>query len=134
MRPEMKEVLGLYPLATKEAIIWFTKIMFKSLEDENVPDEMKDYVEQRGVTEEQLASLLEINSRVLLDFFDDNEVYVEIFVSIKDKAMFRYAINNEEYGTFIYHTRKQAEAVAIMMSFEILNTKLETSNETDNKG
>lgn len=134
MKPDMREVLDVYPTAADAAIVWFTKRMFTSLKkDDDVPDEVKEYVEQRGVTKEQLGVLLNLNPRMLFDFFDENEVFIEISLSLRKPTTFGYLINRNKYGGFIYVTRKDAEAIAVLKSFDILNAKLE-SNETDNEG
>jgi hypothetical protein len=132
MWPDMKEVLETYPTAADAAVIWFTKKMFSSFEDEKVPDEIKDYMEGRGVTKEQLAILIDLNPRMLFDFFDENEIFIEISLSLRKPTTFGYLINRNKYGGFIYETRKHAEAMAALKSFEILNNKLE-DNEGNNE-
>ena len=132
MALDMREVLDVYPTAADAAIVWFTKQMFASMSDENVPMEMKNYMVERGITKDQLGTLLDLNPRMLFDFFDENEIFIEISLSLKKPTAFGYLINRNKYGGFIYETRREAESIAVLKSFEILNNKLE-DNEKNNE-
>ena len=125
------EILQTYPLATDVIVKWFTKKMYQSFEDESVPGEIKEFMETRGISEENLAKLIEQNPRMLFDVFDENNIIIEITSSNRKPVNFGYLINREKYGGLIYESRRKAEAVSVTQSFRLLNEKLE-KNETDN--
>jgi len=119
------EILQTYPLATDVIIKWFTKKMYQSFEDESVPGEIKEFMETRGISEENLATLIEQNPRMLLDVFDTNEIIIEIYTSDKVPVKFGYMINKEHYGKAIYINRRSAEDVATLKAISELNEKLD---------
>ena len=114
------ELLENHPETSLVVREWFLKQMYKSFEDENVPEEMKDYMKQRGVTEEQLATYIDINPRMLLDVLDSLEVYIE---TIREDRKFFTIVNGakSEYG---YDDRKEVEKMAIAHAFTILEERL----------
>lgn len=119
------EILQTYPLATDVIIKWFTKKMYQSFEDKSVPGEIKEFMETRGISEENLATLIEQNPRMLLDVFDTNEIIIEIYTSDKVPVKFGYMINKEHYGKAIYINRRSAEDVATLKAISELNEKLD---------
>jgi len=64
------ELLENHPLASKVVSEWFLKEMRKSFKDPEVPEEMKQAMEARGVSNEHLATFLDINPRMLFDVLD----------------------------------------------------------------
>jgi hypothetical protein len=136
MAVDTLELLESYPDITESMITWFTKKMFRSFEDESVPENIKDYMKLRGVTKEQLSTLIDINPRMLLDFFDENKVYIEIQLSMDNPPNFGYMVNRNKYDEFLYNSRYSAEMQATSTAFEILNNELnkkkdESSNNKD---
>jgi len=129
------ELLEKHPLTTEVVRTWFFDGMIKSFEDQNVPEEFKEIMKQEGVTNERLATLIDVNPRVLFDVFDENGLYIHIvpFSSEKEKMIFLIGIDTletlDDTPSTQYSTRKEAECVAIEKAFEILENELSPKEE-----
>lgn len=121
------ELLQKYPLTNNVIKDWFMKSMIESFKDESVPEEFKQYMLEQGIEEEKIGTLIDVNPRMLLDVFDDNDIIISISYSSK----FMIAINGFDHGER-YKTRKEAELVAIDAAFEILENKLSPKIEENN--
>jgi hypothetical protein len=115
------ELLEQYPLTAKVIREWFLERMIESLQDENVPDEFKNYMRDQGVHNDKVGVMIDANPRMLLDVFDENEIVIEN--SLYPDGTFTIKIGNEA-TTQSWKTRKEAETFAIEAAFEILETKL----------
>ena len=115
------ELLEQYPLTAKVIREWFLEKMIESLQDENVPDEFKNYMRDQGVENDKVGVMIDANPRMLLDVFDENEIVIEN--SLYPDGTFTIKIGNEA-TTQSWKTRKEAETFAIEAAFEILETKL----------
>jgi len=126
-----KELLEKNPLTTEVIRTWFFNEMVKSLSDETVPEEFKEMMKQEGVTNERLATLIDIQPRTLFDVFDENDIIIYFMIfSSPEGVRFSAAIHighNEEVPNPIgkqYNTRKEAELVAVEAAFELLEERL----------
>jgi hypothetical protein len=129
----MKGILLLekYPASAEIVRAWFMERMIESFKDENVPDEFKDFMREQGIDNDKLGTMIDVNPRMLLDVFDENDIFISI--NITDRK-FTYRIDNVINPTE-YSTRKECELISITRAFEILENKLtpkELSDETDN--
>ena len=125
------DLLEKYPVSTEIIRAWFMERMIESLQDENVPDEFKDFMREQGVQNDKLGTMIDASPRMLLDVFDENEIFISI--NITDRK-FTYRIDNLVNSTE-YSTRKECELISITRAFEILENKLtpkELIDETDN--
>jgi hypothetical protein len=125
------DLLEKYPASTEIIRAWFMERMIESLQDENVPDEFKDFMREQGVQNDKLGTMIDANPRMLFDVFDENEVFISI--NVVDRK-FTYRIDNLVNPTE-YSTRKECELISITRAFEILENKLtpkELIDETDN--
>ena len=116
------ELLEKYPLAANVIKEWFLKSMIESFKDESVPEEFKNFMIEQGIEEEKVGTLIDINPRMLLDVFDENEIFIGTHVTQKDA--FHCTINNLLSPGGTHYTRKEAELFAIEAAFEILENKL----------
>lgn len=115
------ELLEKYPLTAKVVREWFLERMIESLNDENVPDEFKDYMREQGVENDKLSKMIDVNPRMLLDVFDENDIIIETL--LYHHGEFTIIIGKQ--GTDkSWKTRKEAEMFAIEAAFEMLETKL----------
>jgi hypothetical protein len=104
--------------------------MLSSLKDESLPADFKDMVREKGIDDDYLATILDESPKALFEFFDGQNIYVEICVepqASKD-PVFKYTIYNT-LGSIMndadsYNNRKGAETFAIWNAFQILNEKL----------
>lgn len=123
------ELLQKYPLTNNVIKDWFMKSMIESFKDESVPEEFKQYMLEQGIEEEKVGTLIDVNPRMLLDVFDDNDIVIEN--SLYPDGTFTIKIGNQA-TTNSWKTRKEAELFAIEAAFEILENKLSPKIEENN--
>jgi hypothetical protein len=115
------ELLEKHPHTAEVVKAWFVEQMIESLKDETVPDEFKDFMRQQGVEYDKLAVMIDANPRMLFDVFDENDLFIEIFMY--PDVTFTCKIGDQA-TTNSWKTRKEAEMFAIEAAFEILENKL----------
>jgi len=131
------ELLEKHPLATEVVRTWFFDQMVASFDDESVPEEFKEMMKQEGVTNERLATLIDVQPRTLFDVFDDNNIRIHIVVGSDlsaDNYSFHIASDvkktDASQGASVngltndFKTRKETEIKAIIYAFELLEIKL----------
>jgi hypothetical protein len=120
------ELLQKHPLTSNVIKEWFLKSMLESFKDETVPEEFKQFMLEQGVEEDKVGTLIDVNPRMLLDVFDDNEVFIFIhYMDVKDNVEFFYSFRNIDTNPVkSFKTRKEAELYAIEKAFEILENQL----------
>ena len=97
------ELLEKHALSAEIVRAWFMERMIESFKDENVPDEFKDFMREQGIDNDKLGTMIDVNPRMLLDVFDDNDIFISI--NITDRK-FTYRIDNVINPTE-YLTRKE---------------------------
>jgi hypothetical protein len=107
---------------------WFLEQMIESLNDQSVPDEFKDFMRDQGIDNIKLSIMIDSNPRMLFDVFDENDLFIEIFMY--PDVTFTCKIGNEA-TTNSWKTRKEAEMFAIEAAFEILENKLKPVTEDE---
>lgn len=116
------ELLEKYPLTTEVVRDWFiTKMMESVNEDSDVPEDFKKFMIDQGVPNDRLCVFIDANPRSLFDVFDENDLFIEIFMY--PDVTFTCKIGNEA-TTNSWKTRKEAEMFAIEAAFEMLENKL----------
>jgi len=115
------ELLEKHPRSGEVIRAWFLKQMFESFNDEDVPNEFKDFMREQGVENDKVGKMIDINPRMLLDVFDDNDIVIE--TSLYPNGEFTIKIGNQA-TTNSWKTRKEAELFAIDAAFDILENKL----------
>jgi len=116
----MKELVKLYPEAAEAMRRYFLERMLESLNDESLPENFKEYAREKGVSMDNIIGMLEGNPRATFDFFDDNELYIQITGDNLSGWYWEVEANNDNKCS----TRKQAEAEAVEESFRILNERI----------
>jgi hypothetical protein len=122
------ELLEKHTLTAKIIRDWFLKKMMESFKDETVPEEFKQYMIDQGVENEKVATLIDVNPRMLLDVFDENNIVIETL--LYPNGEFTIKIGNQA-TTNSWKTRKEAELFAIEAAFEILEKQLTPKENTD---
>lgn len=122
----MKEIFEKYPKAAEKAVEYYTEVFKKSIEESDVDKEYKDYARQAvNINDEYVSKMIEINPRGAFDFFDDNNIYINITAFYNGLFLYHTVGEITEVGsTETSNTRKEAEKLAIERAFEILNNKL----------
>jgi hypothetical protein len=109
-----------YKIALEVVRDWFIGKMEESFNNQEVPDNFKQFMREQGVPTETLVKLIEINPRSLFDVFDDNDVIINI---IHNKGLWTWDVNTVK-GVDYYSSRKLAETRAVERAFQILDDKL----------
>lgn len=123
------ELLEKHPHSGEVIRAWFLKQMFESFNDQDVPDEFKDFMREQGVENDKVGKMIDINPRMLFDVFDENDLFIEIFMY--PDVTFTCKIGNEA-TTKSWKTRKEAELFAIEAAFEMLENQLKpVSDDSD---
>jgi hypothetical protein len=125
---QAQELLETYDKAGIVIKQFYLQHMLESLNDENLPENFKDFVREQGIDNDTVAVMLTASPRTFFDVFDNHKIYIEILVDLtKDNALFSYVIDGDIMGNVegvLYNSRIEAERVAIEKAFEILNDKL----------
>lgn len=124
----INELLQNHPAAKEVVKSWFMEKMMESFKDQSVPEEIKQFMLQQGIPDEQLVAVIGDNPRALFDVFDENKVYIHVepFSNAleNDLESFGWRILGEEYSNLDCKTRKEAENQAVTKAFSILEEKL----------
>jgi hypothetical protein len=121
------ELLETYSKAGAVIKKHYLEFMLESLNDDNLPDNFKDFVREQGIDNDKIAAIIDSAPRGLFDVFDNNGIYIEILVDYKDDVIFTYTVRNLDvmYTEPIkYNTRKESELAAVTEAFKLLNDKL----------
>jgi len=122
------ELLEKYPASAGLVRAWFLNQMIESFKDETVPDGFKDFMREQGVDNDKVGTLIDVNPRMLLDVFDENNIYIGTLLD--ESNGFWWTINGNK-STVGYEYRKNCEIAAIQTAFDILENKLTPKEETD---
>jgi hypothetical protein len=121
----MHNLLEKYPHATEVVRDWFIDKMEESFKDNGVPDNFKDFMRQQGVPNDKLVKLFEENPRVLFDVFDDNGVIINTMCR---SGLWSWSVDETKSADY-YPSRKLAEKTAVECAFQILNDKLNITED-----
>ena len=122
------ELLKKYSQSGEVVKEWLFNKMAESIEDSSVPEDFKKSMMEEAVTNERVAVLIDANPRMLFDVFDENDVFIEIFMY--PDVTFTCKIGNQA-TTDSWKTRKEAEMFAVEAAFEILEKQLTPEEKTD---
>jgi hypothetical protein len=126
------ELLKQHPETTKLIQAWYLDKMLESFKDESVPEDFKEMMRATPIDNDKISKMIDGAPRLLFDFFDEHELYVEVLVNYKDKpSIFTYTVIAD--GDVVsqptkYNSRKEAEYVAIEEAFKLLNDKILNSD------
>lgn len=128
------ELLEKHPLSAKLIREWFMEKMIESLNDNSITDEFRQFMREQVIDDDKIGVMIDANPRMLLDVFDDNEVFIFIhYMDVKDNVEFFYSFRNIDNDSVkLFKTRKEAELSAIEAAFELLENKLSPKIEEIN--
>ena len=123
------ELLEKHPKATTLIKDWFFMRLLASMDlATDVPDDFKEMMRAQPIETSNIAKMIDGMPRLLFDFFDENQLYIEILINYQDKPfIFTYTVivNGEVVSNPTkYDFRKGAELAAIELSFEKLEKEL----------
>jgi hypothetical protein len=115
------ELLEKYPLSATLVREWFLEKMIESLQTDTISEEFKEMVREAGIDNDKIGTLMDVNPRMLLDVFDDNNIIIEIFLYPDNTFTCKIG---KQATTQSWKTRKEAELFAIDAAFDILEEGL----------
>jgi hypothetical protein len=119
------ELLQQHPETTKLVQDWYMDKMLESFKDKSVPEDFKEMMRITPIDEDRIAKMIDGAPRLLFDFFDENDVVIQINTG----KVFSYSINEGDVISGSWNNRKDAEYAAITAAFELLNNKLKNNEE-----
>jgi adenosylcobinamide amidohydrolase len=120
---QAQELLETYDKAAVVIKQFYLQHMLESLNDENLPENFKDFVKEQGIDNDTVAVMITASPRTFFDVFDTYKIYIQITVDIENNC-FRYSFDGGKVESNDYTTRKEAELEAVKMAFQTLNEKL----------
>ena len=115
------ELLEKYPLSATLVREWFLEKMIESLQTDTISEEFKEMVREAGIDNDKIGTLMDVNPRMLLDVFDDNNIIIEIFLYPDNTFTCKIG---KQATTQSWKTRKEAELFAVEAAFDILEEGL----------
>jgi hypothetical protein len=116
-------LLEKYPEITKLIKDWYMKKMIESFNNDNVPEEIKEFMMAQGIQDDKLTTIIDGSPRALFDFFDENKVFIQVNIS-NSGTVFSYNINEGDIISGGWNNRRETESAAIISAFELLNKNL----------
>jgi hypothetical protein len=122
---QAQELLETYDKGAVVIKQFYLQHMLESLNDENLPENFKDFVKEQGIDNDTVAVMLTASPRTFFDVFDTNSIFISVKYGIDG---FTWHITqlpfSEIKDTTVYTFRKEAEVAAVEKAFEILNEQL----------
>jgi len=123
---QAQELLETYDKAAIVVKQFYLAHMLESLNDENLPENFKDFVKEQGIDTDTVAVMLTASPRIFFDVFDKNGIIIHIRIMEDSKeVIFSHYISkplNSEYVPCT--TRIEAERNGVEEAFKLLNEKL----------
>jgi len=125
-----KEMLDANPKAASKVHDFYLNQMLNALDNQDLPDHFKEYLEDKGISMDNIADMMDANPRQLFDVFDEYDIIISITYNRKS-SKFCYFVN-EDKNKLQFSTRKEADKDAVSTALTLLETKLNPL-EKDNK-
>lgn len=128
-----KEILDANPKAASLIHDYYLNLLLDSLEDESLPPEFKEFAREKGVPFENIIAMMEANPRQMLDFFDEQEIYINV-TRYKASDGNTYSIldhNSTVKSGKVFNTRKEADLEGVKLAIEMLEEKLNSLEKTN---
>lgn len=122
------ELLKTYNNTTTLIREWYLNKMIESFKDKDVPEDFKEMMRAVPIDNDKISKMVDGAPRLLFDFFDENEVFIQINVNNFGKV-YSYSINEGESMSGGWTCRKDAEYASIERAFEILENKIKETQQ-----
>lgn len=116
-----KELLENHPKVGALVTSWYVERFLAQINDENLPENFKQYAREAGIDADKIAALMDTGPRGIFDFFDEKDM--KIGISVDELGGFWWTLGTEK-STIGYEHRKSAETAAIVNVFKIMEEKL----------
>ena len=128
-----KELLETYPKITKIIKDWFTTKMLDSITTtDDIPEDFKNHMKERGVIDEVLINVIDKNPAALFEIFDSLHVYVGIVIDQipqTEQVVFNYYICPRgkclDSSGQEFFNRKDVEHYAMLAAVEYINNNID---------
>ena len=120
----LEKLFETYPKACEVVKSWFLEKMIDSFQDDNVPEDFKNFVRKQGIETEKIIKIIGSNPRSLFQVMDENKLFIEIRLNFSDGAnpSFSWAVNTQG-PTKWFETRTEAELEAVIECLKQLNER-----------
>lgn len=130
-----KELLETYPKVANIIRDWFTaKMVENMLKADDVPEDFKNHMKQRGVNDDLLINVIDKNPAALFEIFDSLHVYIGIVIELLPKTeqvVFNYYVcpNGKclDSSSQEFLNRKDVEHYAMLAAVEYINNNIDES-------
>jgi hypothetical protein len=110
-------LLEQHPKATAIIKSYYLEKLLSSVNSDIITEEFKEFVVAKGVSIENLLSIIDDVPRNLFDIFDSYKLFIQINVNT---PYFSYSINEGDVVSGDWEKRKDAERAAIVEAFKLL--------------
>lgn len=123
---DAQELLEKYDKAAVVVKQFYLAHMIESLNDDNLPENFKDFVREQGMSNEDVAIMINASPRTLFDVFDKHGIIIHIRIMEDSKEVtFSHFISKHLNSVYVpCTTRIEAERNGIEEAFGLLNEKL----------
>jgi len=131
-----KELLDTYPKIAKVIKEWFTTKMMESMSNaDDIPEEFKNHMKERGVDDELLINVIDKNPSALFEIFDSLHVYIGIVIDQlpeTEQVVFNYFICPKgkclDTSPQEFFNRKDVEHYAMLAAIEYIDNNIDELN------
>lgn len=118
------EFLQEHPVATEIIRKYYLNVLHDSIAgNPNLPENYKELLEERSISDKEISSMIDGNARVLVDVFDEHEIHACLDMQFVDeKPQFRVNINGV-ISKDVFIKRELAEKYMVTECIKFLETK-----------
>lgn len=121
-----RELLENHPEVAKTVTSWYVDRFLATINDENLPENFKQFAREAGMDADKIAALIDSGPRGLFDFFDEKNMKMGIVVD--EQGGFWWTLGTEK-STIGYEHRKNAETAAIVNAFKLMEESYDNNNK-----
>lgn len=128
-----KEILDANPKAASLIHDYYLNKLLDSLEDDNLPPEFKEFAREKGLPIENIVAMLEANPRQMLDFFDEQEIHINVtrYKASDGNIYSTLDSNSTVKSSHVFNTRKEADLEGVTLAIQMLEEKLNSLEKTN---
>lgn len=127
------ELLDQNPKIAKLIANYYLDVMIESLNNESLPEDFKEFIREQGIDNEKIAAIIDGNPRNLFEFFDEQEIYINVTrYKASDGNVYSILDNNSTVkSSKVFNTRKEADLEGVTLAIKLLEEKLNSLEKTN---
>lgn len=127
------ELLDQNPKIAKLIANYYLDVMIESLNNESLPEDFKEFIREQGMDNEKIAAIIDGNPRNLFEFFDEQEIYINVTrYKASDGNVYSILDNNSTVkSSKVFNTRKEADLEGVTLAIKLLEEKLNSLEKTN---